>query len=534
MPKTIKREPCPECRSHDNLCTFEGDLGIKQKCLTPGCTFKAKDTDSYKKAISVPNSVQLEKQAFSGEYKAYRGLSKETCQRLDIQIADYNGKEVVIYYHHNQDQSIDIKYRWPAAEDGKKRFSWAEPKSKNTSMFGLHACQDFTKPLIITEGNEDAASYHEIGLQACSLLSSSDWEANIKNDLETLNKFPEIYLSCDPDEPGQIALEGIKSLLKHKCLKVIDHRPLKDANEVLMTDRDVLAQNIQDAQEIVPDGITYGDQIDSDELWTKPTKGLSLPWPGITESLGGLEFGCLYILLAGTSIGKSTILREIAYHAYMSNPELKIANLFLEEPRRVTKLAYAAIHLNVPLKTLKRNPESISKQEQEHIDNDLLKSPRLMFIDKRFDKTAENVLSKIEYLAEVKGFKFFIIDHISCIIGRSAVGSNGERRDIDEFIYRIQELAEQLNIIILAASHVTASKRDKNWDEGAVPSVYSGRGSGVLAQAPDGVIAISRNTTDQYLCDQLSVHVLKNRWDGQLGQTDELIHIASSGRLVLK
>ena len=365
------------------------------------------------------------------------------------------------------------------------------------------------------------------------MLSASDIDSSFRNSIDKINKFPSIIIAVDNDSAGNSASDYLVKVLQHKHLFKVDFSHFKDANEALLKDIDFLKKRIQSPIEILPSGLVSGSKLDFDKLKNQVVHSIPLPWPGLNSGLNGLEYGCLYLFLAGTSTGKSTVLRELAYWYRKNLPELKIANFFFEENEDVTPLAYMALDLNIPLGTLRRELSSVSDEDyikaKKVVDTD-----NLVFINKDFNRDISELIASIEYLVTVKKFDLIIIDHISYIIGRSGIGKHGERRDIDEFIYKLQDITQRLGCIIVAVSHVTESNSGKRWDEGEVPNIYSGRGSRALAQVPDGIIGLSRAISNEYEKSVLSLYNLKNRWHAQTGKTDELIYIEKTGRLVVK
>ncbi len=535
MSKTLKREYCPSC-SKNNLCTFETDDGAEiQQCKTPDCeNNKAKRLD-----INIDINTQSPQRFENLEVESllldlfpqkteYRGISPVVCNALGIREAIGNEDFLAQYIHTNLDGSIDIKRRYKD-----KKFLWESGKGHTTTLFALDKCKEHTKPLYITEGNEDCASIWELGYQACSLLSGTDYGESFRNSLDYINKFSSIILAIEHDIIGKSVKKALKKDLQHKQLFEVDFGSFKDANEVLVTDREFLKQRLSYPTEIFPSGLIQGDQIDYIGLKNKIVRSIPVPWPGLNSGMNGLEYGCLYMFLAGTTTGKSTVLRELAYWYRKQLPELRIGNFFFEENEDVTPLAYHALELNIPLGTLRREISTISDESYEQARK-ITDTSNLMFIDKKFDRNIDNLLKQIEYLVQVKKFDLIIIDHISYIIGRTGTSRHGERVDIDKFIYALQDLTQRLGCIIVAVSHVNESDSSKRWDQGEVPNIYSGRGSRALSQVPDGIIGLARNITNEYEKSVLSLYNLKNRWHAQTGKTDELIYIEKTGRLIIK
>jgi len=533
MSSTLKRELCPRCQKR-NLCTYTHMNQERQRCMTEGCSTM---TQVPAKQPTFVDSATLE---FNYPTKPYRGISVDICRYLGIKVSELGDTQIVSYDHNNLDGSFSLKRRYPNPTNPKKKvYDWS-PRAEETTLWGLDKCNDFDKPVYITEGSEDAATLWDIGFQACSVLSAGDLLPPIELSLERLNKYPEIILCIESDKAGKAVQSTLRDILKHKLLRTVDLSPRKDANEwiredlELEPDRAELRKRVNDAKEIIPEGIVFGSGLDQQMLWSNPPTALPFPWPKLTDSMIGLERGQLYGIFGGSSVGKSTILREMVFFYRITFPDIAIANIFLEENQRITPLAYIALAANIPLGQLKRNKELISQERQQELYQTILNTDKLMFINEDFERDSENLIKTIKYLAKVKKYDIIMLDHISYVIGRSKVGRNGERRDIDELLYALQDLARNLNIIIIFACHLSDPAKPPGWDEGRIPGLYNGRGSRVLAQVPDGIIGISRNMIDDGSCDVVQLHNLKNRWDSVLGKMDEFTYITSTGRLKLK
>ena len=310
----------------------------------------------------------------------------------------------------------------------------------------------------------------------------------------------------------------------------------KDANEALnfyFPDKKSALENILDFYSKDNDksvGLVFGNELDFNLLQTEIIKSIPIPFPKLYLSLGGFDYGCLYLILAGVGIGKSTLLNELSYYYFSNN--YKIANLFYEESEKVTPLRYIALENNIPVGLLRRDRTLLSSEQWENSRKSINKDT-VCFLNKEAIKNSESLFKNIEYLVEKKGFDIIIIDHISYIIGRSGVSKNGERRDIDELIYKLQDLTHKLGCIIICVSHITESNGTKGWDEGEIPSLYSGRGSKVLAQVPDGIIGLARDMKNEYKQAIMTTYCLKNRWGNKLGKMDSLVFHENTGRLEL-
>lgn len=466
-----------------------------------------------------------------------RGLTKETCEFLGIMKGSLGSKEDCYLYMLDN----GLKVRLP-----NKDFPWIEGSSKECSMFGLDRAVDYNSPIVITEGEFDTASIYQVGMQACSLLNgNTSAEVSLNNSKEELLKYQKIWLGLDNDKAGKEAYETIIKIftewgiLDKVC--TVDWQHVKDANDALL---DVLYPDIDNTTRLEyilkekviqwkPEGIVFGNNLNIKNLREVHIESITVPAPLLNESFGGLDRGCFYLFLAGVGVGKSTILTEWSLYWYKTLG-LKVANLFYEEDEDVTPLRYIALENNIPIGKLRRDRTLMSEEQWKKAESDFISTDRTVFLDKTAKRDSNELFTFIEYLVTVKKFDVIIIDHISYIIGRSQGSKQGERRDIDELIYNLQDLTRRLKCIILAVSHVTESKKEKNWDEGEIPSLYSGRGSKALAQIPDGIIGASRNMKDEWNQHVITLYNLKNRWGGKLGKMDDYLYIDSTGRLELR
>ena len=237
------------------------------------------------------------------------------------------------------------------------------------------------------------------------------------------------------------------------------------------------------------------------------------------------------MLFGGSSIGKSSVLRELVFFLRKKYPDIKIANFFLEESVIDSPLSYMAMAKDLPIGEVKLNRDLISKAERERLQKELFPDDKSCFTDEQYDVDSDQLLSHIKYLATVKHYDVIVLDHISMVIASTA-SKEGERRDIDVLCKNLAKMAKQYNIAIITACHLNDPEGKEGWDDGVIPGLYNGRGSRALAQKPDVVIAVSRNMKNQFECDKMQLTVLKNRWFSKLGPADTLIYINKTGRLV--
>jgi twinkle protein len=519
MSKTIARSPCSTCNSTKSLCTWLDDSGKEiTKCKNPGCKGGVVVSNRTEQNTSYTNLADIQT-----EYKDIpeRGLSKATCEKLGISVGKLGNQE---FYRYEYKETPKIRVL-------PKEFCWPKGKGAGVQMAFLDNARNFQEPIILTEGEDDAASCVEVGFQAASLDSGAgSAKDNIERDLHLLTRYPEIWLAFDNDKAGVAATQEAMKLLPLDKVKLVDFDMYKDANQALLNGDlyHILTNNVK---EYVPDGLIFGNQLNWGNIWDQPEEGFRWPWKELNSMIKGIHKGNFYMLFAGTSIGKSSILRELVFSLRKEYASIRIANFFLEESVIDSPLSYVALEKNIPIGELKLNRDLVSTEERKRIEKDLFPDDKSCFTDEQYDVDSPKLIEHIKYLATVKKYDVIVLDHISMVIA-STSSKEGERREIDILCKNLAKLSKQYNIAIISACHLNDPEGKFNWDEGAVPGLYNGRGSKALSQKPDVVIAASRNMKDPFSCDQMHLHVLKNRWFSKLGKADTLIYLEKTGRLV--
>lgn len=455
-----------------------------------------------------------------------RGLREETCAKFGYQTGEYKGKPCHIANCYDDSRNIVAqKVRLPD-----KKFVWVGNRGKALPLYGQHLWRDGGKAVVITEGELDCLSVSQafsLKWPVVSLLDGAQSATKaIQAAYEWLDKFEKIVLCFDMDEPGQKAAQEVAELLPvGKAFIMRLNR--KDANEVLIEDGAApIVDAFWGAKEWRPDGIISGKDFTVEAMKAAVVKGYSLPWPIAYEKLGGIREGELMLLTAGSGIGKSTAAREIAYHLQQKE-NLTIGNIFLEESTVKTAQAYAAIHNNVRLKSLRQDPTILSDAQWQDTLTSVIHP--MFFYDHFGSLDSDRLLAKMRYMRKVLGCHFVILDHISIVISGQESSSEGERKDIDRLMTKLRSLIEETGLGVIAIVHLKQPE-GKPHEEGGRVTLSQLRGSGSLKQLSDCVWALERDQQgDNPNCSCL--RVLKDREDGSVGLADTLEY-TEQGRLV--
>jgi twinkle protein len=226
---------------------------------------------------------------------------------------------------------------------------------------------------------------------------------------------------------------------------------------------------------------------------------------------------------AGTSIGKSAFVREVAFH--LLNQGENVGMMMLEENTRRTALGLMGLVINKPLH---QERDGVTEEQLRAAFSATLGTNRLYLYDHFGSTDIDNLLNKVRYMAKGLNCGWIILDHLSIVV--SALEGNDERRMIDRAMTLLRTLVEETGVGLLVVSHLKRPD-GKGHEEGAQTSLSQLRGSHAIAQLSDIVLGLERNLQDPEKSDQTTVRVLKNRFSGDTGETGVLFYNKATGRL---
>lgn len=522
---------CPECGSSDANALYDDGHTYCFSCetmkTTTKTTMESNDDDTPGPRAAVDRSSRGKRSGdlrSPGHYVAFRGISEATCRRFRYTI-DTNGTHIAPY----MDKDGKVVAQKLRSED--KRFA-VVGSAKKMRLFGQQLWSSGNnKRVIVTEGEIDAMSYAEATGCKWPVVSVPNGAASahrtVAQELEWLEGFEQVVFMFDTDEPGCQAVAECAALLTPGKARIAE-LPLKDPNEMLQARRvKDLEACMWSAREYRPDGVISGSDLTVEELQKAPGLGYATPYPKLNARLRGLRKGELTLLTAGSGIGKSTLVRELAYHMHQQHG-LMIGNVYLEEQHVKTAQGYVALHSDIPLGDLRVNPGQLSDAEWRRAVREVVQQ-RMLFYKHFGSLAADTLLSRLKYMAHA-GCDFIILDHISIVISGMEASSEGERRDIDRLMTRLRQLVEQTGVGVLAVTHLKQPDGSPH-EEGGRVTLSHLRGSGALKQLSDNVAAMERDQQDEELQDYSLLRLLKNREFGDVGPCDDLRYDRRTGRL---
>lgn len=450
-----------------------------------------------------------------------RRLDETTCKLWHYEVGEYNGKPChIANYRDPHGKPIAQKIRLP-----NKEFTFAGD-AKNVGFYGEWLWNK-GKRLVICEGEIDALSMSQVMGNKWPVVSvpngAQGASKTIKKRYDYLENFEEIILMFDMDEPGRKAAAECAELLPVGKAKIAS-LPLKDANEMLVAGRtEELMRAFWDAKPYRPDGLLVSKDL-KEAILVADDKGLSFPFSGLNDKLHGIFPAALYTVTSGSGLGKTTFMRELAYHLHVTHQK-KVGMLMLEETTKRTVRSLVGLHLN---KLIDSDLSNTSPEEMAGAFDDLFKERDIALYDHFGSTEVDNILARIRYMARAMDCTHIILDHLSILI--SGLQMDDERRMIDVAMTKLRTLVQETGITLFLVSHLKRPSGDKGHEDGAVVALGQLRGSHAIAQLSDAVIGLQKPSDDPN-GDTTELVVLKNRFTGERGSAGILNYSRETGRL---
>jgi len=521
-------KPCSDCGSSDGLSINDDFSTYCFACAN----FTPSDQSIYTEKSMPPETIVVKDMtSFLESYNngvitsiSERKLSKDTVERYGVVRNDGN----YLFPYYDKDSSLcGAKVR--SIKD--KVFSTIGNFSAGT-LFGQNIFPSGGKYVTVTEGEFDALAVYQLTGSKYPAVSIRNGAAaalkNCKDAYEYLNSFENIVICFDGDEPGMKASKEVAELFGSKA-KVFKPLPeYKDACDWLADGKSAAFVSRWWASEgFIPDGIVSGST-----LWEEVSKPMApadckYPWQGLNDLTYGIRFGELVTITAGSGLGKSQVLREIAWHILQTTSD-SVGLMFLEESVKKTGLSLMSLAVDTPLHL--PDTGSVSDQQRRQAFDSTLGTGRVFLFDHFGSTSIGNIINRVRYLAKGLNCKYIFLDHLSIIV--SAQENNDERKAIDEIMTKLRMLVQETNIALIIVSHLRRPS-DKGHEEGAATSLAQLRGSASIAQLSDMVIGLERNGQheDPLVRNTTQLRVLKNRYSGTTGPAGCLLYNKITGRM---
>lgn len=521
--------PCPKCRAKgrdatgNHLILFSNGNSYCNRC-----GYK-ETTAPYHKPTTTNNMSIEDIKNLNSLALSDRKINTSTCEHFQVKVgvSESNGEVNEHYYPVSKNGKI-TGYKKRTLP---KTFSSIGDCKGEVELFGQFVSPPSGKRLLITGGELDALSAWQMLKEkypqytpAVVSLPKGENINGVKENLEFINSFDEVYIYTDMDEVGRSVADELAKLIgvKARIVKTSE----KDASDMLvMGKKQEFISAYFDAEARKPKGIVSGASISLERIKRTITPGYMTGYPQLDKMIGGLRKGELTTLTAGSGIGKSTLARELGYR--LRTQGLTIGNLFLEEPIEKTLQGYIAIDNNVKLSSLRANPNLLTEEQWAASYNKLI-SEKWIGLEHFGSLPTEELMDKMRYLAYGVHCDFIILDHLSLVM--SGQVSDNERKDIDLAMTELAAFVNESGVGVLSVVHLSRNKSKASFNEGGHVSLNDLRGSAALEQLSWNVIALERDQQGESK-DESTIRVLKSREEGWTGVADSCRYDPNTGRL---
>lgn len=446
-------------RAMEEIASYMGVTLERPNIVSPS-------TKSWAKPDPIVTVVRDESPVIA--YLKGRGISVETQRKF--RISEKGSNVIFPFYSHTGDLTLA---KWRSIEDKKKT---GVTKDCRPILFGWQAVSPKTRSIVICEGEIDAMSFLEYGIEAMSVPfggGTGAKQAWIEHEFDNLQRFDDIVLAMDMDDVGHKAsTEIVERIGRHRCR--IAELPCKDINECLMSgvSRAAISEAISQAKSQDPVELRNVSEFIDDILRefnpTAEEAGFSLLWQ--KEKTIHFRPGEVTLLAGVNGHGKSEGMGHILLEAISQGEKGCVASLEFRPQRWLKRLVLQASGLSNPT----------DQYVRKIVD---WMSPAIWAFDVATVAKADTLLEVFAYARRKYGITVFVIDNLSKL-NIDLDDYNGQR----EFMDRLTDFAKQHNAHVFLVTHVR-----KGEDDFKPTGKMDIKGSGALTDLADTVIIWWRN-----------------------------------------
>ncbi len=422
-----------------------------------------------------PSEKSLGENQLNSAVKNYlmleRKLTADTLEKFKIKSI---GRDIIFPYWRSN-VLIQIKKLGLDRDGGKKRIG--VEKNCEPCLFGWQAINNNVREVTLTEGEFDAMTLNQYGINALSLPfggGTGNKHRWLETEFDRLSLFDDIYLCFDQDETGQsTVIDLIERLGRHRCHVV--SLPYKDANECLQ--RGVTKEAIQlcfaSAKSCDPAELkgaeTFTKAVIDGFYSEERQRGYSAPWQ---KSHGKILFRTdeLSLWTGINGHGKSQFLGHIILSMMQQGARVCVASLELKPERLLMRLARQAGAVSQPSRAY------IQAIHEWYSD-------KLWIFNVLGNTKTKRLLDVFLYARQRYGIDVFVIDSLmKCGIGEEDYSAQ------KQFVDQLCDFKNQHQCQI----HLIAHPR-KGFDESKAPGKMDIKGTGSVSDLADYCFTVWRN-----------------------------------------
>ena len=511
----IRKGPCEACGSSDANAEYSDG---HTHCFSCG---KHTGGDGRKREVQVaPTAKGMLLEDTDYQPIQSRGITEATCRKMGYTLGRYKGRPVhVATYYNAEGQAVAQKIR------GANKDFRVLGDISDALPFGAHAWPRTGRTIVVTEGEIDALSMSQVQgnkYPVVSIACGAEKPTGVDGEPTAMTKikryfgkhreyflgFDKVVLMFDSDPAGVASARVAAEVIGPKAH--IATLPLKDANEMLVAGRvKELVDAMWRAKRHQPDGIVSGSDL-REEVLAGVEPGVPWAWDGLTALTHGRRRGEIYMIGAGTGVGKTHLLTEqIAYD--IGTLQTPVGVIFLEQgpPETMRRV----------LGVLNRRPFHLTEEEGGYTKADLQAAWEKLEQDcapitlyRAFGAaTWDDIESRIRYMAHAEGCQHIYLDHLTAL----AAAEDDERRALERILSQLSPLALELDAVMHVVSHLATPEKGSH-EEGAHVMIRHFKGSRAIGFWSHYMLGLERNQQAQDEQERMTttVRLLKARYDG--------------------
>lgn len=487
---------CPKCKTlgkenwKDNCMSVNLVEGIYNchKCTWQGTVKKFEKMREYVK----PDKKNMKNLSEKGrKFLNDRGITDAVLDRNKI-VSSSDDRNIYFPYFKNGD-FINYKKR---GVDGK---FFAQAKDAKPIIYNYDGVKGKEK-IVICEGEIDSLSWEVAGVNwhtSVNMGAPNVGDKSIDKKLECLTTcydvFDEalvIYIATDNDDNGRnLQQELIRRFGAEKC-RIVDLRPFKDANEVLVAEgTESLRNRLKDAETPKVEGVfEVDDVIESmlDGFENGQERGSTTYIPQV-DNAWTWRSGEVNIWTGYQNEGKSLFLNQLAtikaYHdgwkfGVFSPENMPMKDFFNDLVEMYIGKSSDPYYKN----------NQMTKDEYLEAINFVKRHFFLIYPKKNFN--LDSIFERAKFLVKTKGIRSLIIDPYNTVQHKMG---RGEREDlyISRFMSELKRFAVDNKISVNLVAHQVTPQKDES-GRYYKPDVNRIKGGGTFSDKADNVMFVWR------------------------------------------
>lgn len=510
--KHLGNFPCPDCGSSDACGRYDDG---HTHCFSCG---KTTQPDASPEGGEETRSGGLIKGEVGPLEK--RRIGRATCAKWGYEIGAYGGRPCQIApYYDRKGKLCAQKLRF-----ADKSFVWLG-QPKQATLFGQQLWRDGGKRVIVTEGEIDALTVSELQGNRWPVVSipngADGAAAALAAQSEWLNKFDDIVLMFDNDEPGLEAANQAALLLPPGKVRIAT-LALKDPNELLQANRgQEVIQAMWEAKTYRPDGIVAGREVWDlicQSNFMEPVA--EYPYAELNRKVMGVLPGQIHVVCGGSGTGKTEWAGSVAHAAVVAGRKVGVISLEESVPRAALRFVGMSMK-----QRLHKTPKPYELPEVRKIYEEIV-GPRMFFYNNVGVLDLDAILGKIRYLRVASGVDLVVLDNLTVMV--SACGEEQSVQLIDQLMAKLASLCSETGVSVLLCCHLKRPQGTPH-EEGGQTSLAHLRGSGGIGAFSMVVVGLERNQQDPVNPNLVTMRILKNRNDGETGPAGQCIYNKDTG-----